>query len=158
MGAYYFLWEQWEQWEQVNVYRPFVRSHGKKREWEQWEQKPEICSHSEGNGNKSERNGNAAFVERSISYGLRSQNSQCSHKKQVRVYLQNAFIAELLARPAPIPLAEPLAAPAVEPLTDENIEMHDSALFGVIVEVDFYAGRQIWIPQQSTPAGWESPF
>jgi hypothetical protein len=74
------------------------------------------------------------------------------------LYLQNAFIAELLTKPAPIPLAEPLAAPAVEWLSDENIEMHDSALFDVVVEVDFYDGRRIRIPQTSTPAGWESPF
>jgi hypothetical protein len=40
----------------------------------------------------------------------------------------------------------------------ENIEMHDSALFDVIVEVAFYDGRRIRIPQTSTPAGWESPF
>src|SRR5262249_37387983 len=40
----------------------------------------------------------------------------------------------------------------------ENIEMHDSALFDVIVEVDFYDGRRIRIPQRSTPAGWASPF
>jgi hypothetical protein len=129
-----------------------------KREWEQWEQKPEICSHSDGNGNKSERDGNAAFVERVSGYGFRSQNSQCSHKKQVRLYLQNAFIAELLAKPTPIPLAELLDAPAVDPLTNENIEMHDSALFDVVVDVDFYDGRRIRIPQTSTPAGWESPF
>jgi hypothetical protein len=41
---------------------------------------------------------------------------------------------------------------------DENIEMHGSALFDVVVEVDFYDGRRIRIPQQSTPAGWTSPF
>lgn len=41
---------------------------------------------------------------------------------------------------------------------DENIEMHDSALFDVIVEVDFYYGRRIRIPQQSTQEGWEAPF
>jgi hypothetical protein len=64
----------------------------------------------------------------------------------------------LLTKPAPIPLAEPLAAPAVESLTDENIETHDSALFDVGIEVDFYDGRRIRIPQTSTPAGWESPF
>jgi hypothetical protein len=55
-------------------------------------------------------------------------------------------------------LAEPLAVPAAESLTDENIEMHDSALFDVVVEVDFYDGRRIRIPQTSTPASWESPF
>jgi hypothetical protein len=74
------------------------------------------------------------------------------------VSAKNAFITELLAKPAPIPLAEPLAAPAVESPTDENIEMHDSALFDVVVEVDLYDGRHIRIPQTSTPAGWESPF
>lgn len=41
---------------------------------------------------------------------------------------------------------------------DENIEMHDSALFDVVVEVDFYTGERHRIPQQSTPAGWRSPF
>jgi hypothetical protein len=42
---------------------------------------------------------------------------------------------------------------------DENIEMHDSALFDPpIVEVDFYDGRRIWIPQTSTPEGWQPPF
>ena len=51
-----------------------------------------------------------------------------------------------------------MAARAVEPLSDENIEMHDSALFDVVVEVDFFDGRRIRIPQTSTPAGWESPF
>ena len=45
--------------------------------------------------------------------------------------------------------------PAVDP---ENIEMHDSALFDVVVEVDFYDGRRIRIPQTSTPEGWECPF
>lgn len=129
-----------------------------KREWEQWEHKPESCSHSDGNGNKFWRNGNAAFIERSISYGGCSQNSQCSHEKQVRMYLQNTFIAELLTKPAPMPFAKPLAARAIEPLTDENIEMHDSALFDVVVEVDFYDGGRIRIPQTSTPTGWESPF
>jgi len=74
------------------------------------------------------------------------------------LYLQNAFITELLTKPAPIPLAEPLAAPVVQPLSDENVEMHDSALFDVVVRVDFYDGRRIRIPQTSTPAGWASPF
>jgi len=41
---------------------------------------------------------------------------------------------------------------------DENPEMHNSALFDVLIEVDFYDGRRIRIPQQSTPAGWESSF
>jgi hypothetical protein len=41
---------------------------------------------------------------------------------------------------------------------EENIEVHDSALFDVVVEVDFHDGRQIRIPQQSTPAGWSAPF
>jgi tubulysin polyketide synthase-like protein len=43
-------------------------------------------------------------------------------------------------------------------LADENIEMHDSALFDVVVEVDFYDGTRLRIPQQSTPEGWEAPF
>jgi tubulysin polyketide synthase-like protein len=43
-------------------------------------------------------------------------------------------------------------------LTDGNIRMHDSALFDVIVEVDFYEGRRIRIPQQSTPVGWTAQF
>jgi len=43
-------------------------------------------------------------------------------------------------------------------LAPENEETHDSALFDVVVEVDFYDGCRIRIPQQSTPAGWESPF
>lgn len=38
-------------------------------------------------------------------------------------------------------------------LAGENIEMHDSALFDVVVDVDFYDGHRIRIPQQSTPAG-----
>jgi hypothetical protein len=42
--------------------------------------------------------------------------------------------------------------------SDENPEMHDSALFDVVVEVDFYDGRRIRIPQRSTPEGWEAPF
>lgn len=41
---------------------------------------------------------------------------------------------------------------------DENIEMHDSALFDVIVEIDFYDGRRIRIPQEVWPAGWVVPF
>jgi hypothetical protein len=41
---------------------------------------------------------------------------------------------------------------------DENIEIHDSALFDVVVEVGFYDGRRTRIPQQSTPAGWAAPF
>src|SRR5262249_37416054 len=40
--------------------------------------------------------------------------------------------------------------------TDENPEMHDSALFDVITT--FYDGRRLVIPQQSTPPGWQSPF
>jgi len=43
-------------------------------------------------------------------------------------------------------------------IDDENPEMHDSALFDVVVEVDFYDGRRIQIPQESTPPGWEAPF
>jgi hypothetical protein len=43
-------------------------------------------------------------------------------------------------------------------LADENQELHDSALFDVVVEVDFYDGRRLRIPQQSTPPGWSSPF
>jgi hypothetical protein len=45
-----------------------------------------------------------------------------------------------------------------QPDVAENIEMHDSALFDVVVEADFYDGRRLRIPQQSTPAGWEAPF
>lgn len=41
---------------------------------------------------------------------------------------------------------------------DANIGMHDSALFDVNVEVTFYDGRRIQIPQQSTPPGWTAPF
>jgi hypothetical protein len=47
--------------------------------------------------------------------------------------------------------------PAVDE-RDENTEMRDSALFDVVVEVNFYDGRRIRIPQQSTPADWVSPF
>ena len=43
-------------------------------------------------------------------------------------------------------------------LADENEEMHNSALFDVVVGVDFYDGCRIRIPQTSTPAGWASPF
>ena len=44
-------------------------------------------------------------------------------------------------------------------LADENKELHDSALFAPsIVEVNFYDGRRIRIPQLSTPPGWTSPF
>jgi hypothetical protein len=72
-------------------------------------------------------------------------------------------VTSAIGRPDHLPtlassIAFPLAAPAVEPLSDENIEMHDSALFDVVVEVDFYDGRRIWIPQTSTPPGWASPF
>lgn len=69
--------------------------------------------------------------------------------------MQNAFIARLLKK-----AAEPEPAPQVmaETAADENIEMHDSALFDVIVEVDFYDGRRIRIPQNSTPPGWVLPF
>ena len=56
--------------------------------------------------------------------------------------MQNAFIAELLTKPAPMPFAKLLAERAVEPLSDENVEMHDSALFDVVVEVDCYDGRR----------------
>jgi hypothetical protein len=73
--------------------------------------------------------------------------------------MQNAFIAHLLTRPAPPPEAVLLDTPAAEPLIDENIEMHDSALFDPpIVEIDFFDGRRIRIPQQSTPADWSAPF
>lgn len=41
---------------------------------------------------------------------------------------------------------------------DANIETHDSALFDVNVEVTFYDGQRLRIPQQSTPDGWTSPF
>jgi hypothetical protein len=142
----------------VNVYRPFARSHGKNGNGNNGNKTRNLVPIQTANGNKFGWNGNAAFVERSISYGVCSQSSLCSHKKQVRLYLQNTFIAELLTKSAPIPLAEPLAARPVEPLSDENIEMHDSALFDVVVEVDFYDGRRIRIPQTSTPASWESPF
>jgi hypothetical protein len=142
----------------VNVYRPFARSHGKNGNGNNGNKTRNLVPIQTANGNKFGRNGNAAFAERSISYGFCSHGSQCSHEKQVRLYLQNAFIAELLTKPAPIPLAEPLAAPAAEPLTEENIEMHDSALFDVVVEVGFYDGRRIRIPQTSAPASWESPF
>ncbi len=44
-------------------------------------------------------------------------------------------------------------------LADENIEMHDCALFDPpVVEIDFYDGRRLRIPQQSTPPGWTPPF
>jgi len=44
-------------------------------------------------------------------------------------------------------------------LTDENPEMHDSALFDPpIVEVTFYDGRRIRIPQYSPAEGWMPPF
>jgi TubC N-terminal docking domain len=44
-------------------------------------------------------------------------------------------------------------------LADENEETHDSALFAPpIVEVTFYTGERIRIPQQSTPPGWSPPF
>ena len=43
-------------------------------------------------------------------------------------------------------------------LADENPETHDSALLDVIVEVNFYTGERIRIPQTSTPPGWSSPF
>jgi len=62
-----------------------------------------------------------------------------------------ALAKELLDRKAEV--VEFLATDA-----DENVEMHDSALFDVIVEVDFYDGRRIQIPQRSTPDGWTAPF
>jgi len=41
----------------------------------------------------------------------------------------------------------------------ENIEAHHSALFNApVVEVTFYDGRRIRIPQQSTPDGWMPQF
>jgi hypothetical protein len=43
-------------------------------------------------------------------------------------------------------------------LADENQELHDSAVFDVIVEVDFYTGERLRIPQTATPPGWTSPF
>jgi hypothetical protein len=79
--------------------------------------------------------------------------------------MQNAFITQLLTRPVPAapPNAVAVAVPAVEllgapELDAENPETHDSALFDVVVEVNFYDGRRIRIPQQSTPPGWVSPF
>jgi len=63
--------------------------------------------------------------------------------------IQNAFIARLLKK---------AAEPEPEPADEENIEMRDSALFNVVVEVDFYDGRRIRIPQQSTSPRWSSPF
>lgn len=43
-------------------------------------------------------------------------------------------------------------------LVDENVEMHVSALFDVVVDLDFYDGRRLRIPQQSTPPGWTPQF
>lgn len=64
-----------------------------------------------------------------------------------------AIAKELLNRKAEV--IEYLATPAV----DENIEMHDSALFAPpVVEVTFYDGSRIQIPQQSTPEGWVPQF
>lgn len=61
-----------------------------------------------------------------------------------------ALAKELLDRKAEV--IEALVAEA------DNIEMHDSALFDVVVEIDFYDGRRLRIPQTSTPPGWSSPF
>jgi hypothetical protein len=80
--------------------------------------------------------------------GQSSQSSQSSHQKTVRLQMQNAFIARMLKK-----AAEPEPEPA-----DENEEMHDSALFDVVVEVDFYDGQRLRIPQTSTPEGWICPF
>jgi len=44
------------------------------------------------------------------------------------------------------------------PEADENIEMHNSALFDVVVEVDFYDGRKLRIPQEIWPPDWTAPF
>src|SRR5262245_17308221 len=48
---------------------------------------------------------------------------------------------------------------------DENTETHNTTLFDVItplsdlvVEVTYYTGERLRIPQQSTPQGWEPPF
>jgi hypothetical protein len=60
--------------------------------------------------------------------------------------MQNAFIARMLKK-----AAEPEPA-------DENEEMHDSALFDVVVIVNYYNGTRLHIPQQSTPEGWICPF
>src|SRR5262245_53743086 len=49
-------------------------------------------------------------------------------------------------------------APPGADVCAENIEMHDSALFDDLVEIDFYDGRRLRIPQCSTPAGWEAVF
>jgi hypothetical protein len=43
-------------------------------------------------------------------------------------------------------------------LADENIEIHDSALFDVVVEMTFYDGRRIRIPQEVWPPDWRVPF
>jgi tubulysin polyketide synthase-like protein len=43
-------------------------------------------------------------------------------------------------------------------LAEENPEMHDSALFDVIVEVDFYTGERLRIPQEVWPPDWTAPF
>jgi tubulysin polyketide synthase-like protein len=50
-------------------------------------------------------------------------------------------------------------------LAGENPETHNTTLFDVItplsdvvVEVTYYTGERLRIPQQSTPQGWEPPF
>jgi hypothetical protein len=61
--------------------------------------------------------------------------------------MQNAFIARMLKK---------AAEPEPEPVSDENIEMHDSALFDVVV--DFYDGTRLRIPQEVWPPDWKAPL
>jgi hypothetical protein len=58
------------------------------------------------------------------------------------------------------PAPEQASAPDAGHLNQfgENVERHDSALFDVAVEVDFYDGRRLRIPQMSTPERWVCPF
>jgi hypothetical protein len=61
--------------------------------------------------------------------------------------MQNTFIARLLKK-ATEPEPEPTPQAALEMTADDkNEEMHDSALFDVVVVVDFYDGTRLRIPQ-----------
>lgn len=40
--------------------------------------------------------------------------------------------------------------------TSENIEMHNSTLFDVVIA--FYDGTRLVIPQERIPEGWQPPF
>jgi hypothetical protein len=60
--------------------------------------------------------------------------------------LTDALLATLRARKAEL----------LDLLVDENEEVHDSALFDVVI--DFYDGTRLRIPQEVWPEDWTAPF